>query len=130
MKERVAVLTGLLGKIALNTRTVVGDVQHFGDVFLIPVVDVAFGWGGSAGASAQPGGGTGVGSGRGAWLKARALVVMKDGEVSLLPISPEGTAEKLVEAVPDLLEKLAAIKAKADQEAEGTNGEDCGSPLL
>lgn len=111
LEERASDLIELLEEMAVNTKTVVGDPLRFGDVTLIPVVDVALGCGGSAGEGAASG--AAAGSGAGAWLRARALVVMQDGEASLLPITPEGTAEKLVKAVPDLLERLEAIKDQA-----------------
>lgn len=191
-KEHAADLIGLLENIALNTKTVVGDALQFGDVTLIPVVDVTLGWGGTMGDSTASGGpsssagkaggagagsifgmGSGIGTGSstrpgtspsagtttgaglarwfgassasaasasastgsefgtgwgaGAWLKPRALVIIRDDKVSLLPVSPEGTVDKLIEAVPDLLEKLAAIRAKTASQADDAGREKTAS---
>lgn len=123
VKESMESITEYLEK-SLSTKTVIGEPQHVGDITLIPVMDVAFGFGAGGGEGGAPGekGGTGTGSGGGAGarMSARAIIVIKGNDVSILPMNKGGGFEKLVDAVPGLIEKLATIqeKRKAEKKEE------------
>lgn len=130
VKEGFSSVTEFLEK-AISAKTVVGEAQQFGDVTLVPVVDLAFGYGGGSGEGSdkENGGGAGVGGGAGAKMTARAIIVINKGEVSVLPLTNRGTADKLIEAVPGLVEKLVSLKGSkpaapeapaADAPAEAT----------
>ncbi|HEY8417144.1 MAG TPA: spore germination protein GerW family protein [Limnochordales bacterium] len=107
----------------LNTRTVVGEPLEFQGVTLVPIVDIAFGFGAGGGEApgGQGGSGCGSGGGGGGRMKVAGVVVIKDGDVRFLPTSTGGTLDKLLDAVPDLLQK---VKAKADRCRQGERDDD------
>lgn len=115
VKESMESITEYLEK-TLSTKTVIGEPHQVGDITLIPVMDVTFGFGAGGGEGNQPGekGGTGTGGGGGAGarMSARAIIVIKGSDVSILPMVKGGGFEKLIDAVPGLVEKLAVIQEK------------------
>lgn len=94
----------------LTTKAVVGEPIEVGAVTLIPVIDVTFGMG--------TGGGTGEGvksdikqkGGSGAGLGARisptAVIVIKEEDISVIPINGHGGLERLIDMVPDVVKKI------------------------
>lgn len=108
----------------LTTKSVIGEPVTFGDVTLVPVMDLMFGAGGGGGEGRdekknETGGGSG--GGVGARLSPKAMIVIKNGEVQVLPLGKGGAIDKIVEAIPGLLEKFGAMKAqKAAPAAEPT----------
>lgn len=92
----------------LSTETIVGKPVSIGDITLIPVMDLMFGYGGGAGEGSGDNkqGGSGSGGGAGARLSAKAMVVIRDGEVQVLPFAKGGTLEKILDAIPGLVEKF------------------------
>lgn len=97
----------------LTTETIVGKPITIGDVTLIPVMDLMFGYGGGAGEApeAYKQSGSGSGGGAGARLAAKAMVVIRGDEVQVLPFSKGGALEKILDALPDLVEKFKQPKA-------------------
>ena len=96
----------------LQTKTVVGEPIAIGSITLIPIISVSFGLGGGGGEGGTSGSDTGSGTGAGAGgrVSPKAILVIKNDEVSLLPISDKGSLEKILEMVPDLVEKLNVQK--------------------
>ncbi|HEY8346713.1 MAG TPA: spore germination protein GerW family protein [Symbiobacteriaceae bacterium] len=91
----------------LSTKTVIGEPMTVGELTLIPVMDVTFGFGAGWGeGKASPGDGTGSGGGAGARISPKAVIVVRDGDIQVLPLSKGSAAEKIVEAIPGLLEKF------------------------
>lgn len=101
----------------VNENSVVGDPIVTGDgVTIIPVskVSVGFGGGGSDFVSKNlnhhenPFGG---GVGAGVKVTPVAFLVIKDGNVRMIPVATPAntTADRLVEMVPDTLDKIAAF---------------------
>lgn len=119
VKETIPAITEYLEK-AINTKTVIGEAQQFGNVTLIPVVDVMFGFGGGGGeGGTKENQGTGGGAGAGARVAAKAIIVIRDGEVTVQPLTKGGALEKMVETLPGLIEKVAAkANVKADKKEE------------
>ena len=116
VRDSISVVTEYLEK-ALSTKTVIGEAQQFGDVTLIPVVDVMFGFGGGGGeGTAKENSGNGIGGGAGARVAAKAVVVIKGGEVTVLPLTRGSAMEKIVEAIPGLVEKINLAKAAKPEE--------------
>lgn len=112
----------------VDVNSVVGEaIQTPDGVTIIPVsrVSVGFGGGGSDLNGGKPGtdGGFGGGVGGGVKVTPICFLVIKDGNVRLMSI-PEpasSTADRIVEMMPDTLEKLSAYlegknaqKGKAD----------------
>lgn len=116
VRDSIGVSTEYLEK-ALNSKTVIGEAQQFGDVTLIPVVDITFGFGGGGGeGNAKENSGNGGGGGAGARVSAKAVIVIKGGEVSVLPLTRGNAIEKIVEVLPGVLEKINFGKAVKPEE--------------
>ena len=111
----------------VNVNSVVGDPIVTADgVTIIPVsnVSVGFGGGGSdyvsrnANKSENPFGG---GVGAGVKVTPVAFLIIKEGSVRMLPVATPAntTADRLVEQVPDLLDKVSAfIESKTKKDGE------------
>ncbi len=118
MMDQKDSMEGLLDGLSnlLSTKTVVGEPISLGDVTLVPIVDVMFGFGSGSGSGCeaprggQGGTGSGSGGGGGGRVAPKALVMIKDGEVSVLPLVRGGTVERIIEMVPEVVGKLSKFK--------------------
>ena len=100
----------------IDVNSVVGEPITAGDVTIIPIskVSVGFAGGGSdfvsknANKQENPFGG---GAGGGGKVTPIAFLVIKDGSVRMLPVAAPAntTADRVVEMVPDVLDKVAAF---------------------
>ncbi|WKY46177.1 spore germination protein GerW family protein [Eubacteriaceae bacterium ES2] len=92
----------------LKEKTVIGEPIVMGKVTLIPALTVSFGMGNGGGDGSDANGGKGIGSGGGigAKISPTALIVVKNDEVEILPISKGHSFEKIVDLVPDLVDKM------------------------
>ena len=94
---------------------------------IIPVskVSVGFGGGGSDFSNKNPNAELPFGGGVGGGVKVSpiAFLIVKDGNVRMLPVAsaPNTTSERIVEMVPDLLDKISAFLDKKN--AEGAKAE-------
>ncbi|MHB1654479.1 MAG: GerW family sporulation protein [Desulfitobacteriaceae bacterium] len=97
----------------IKTKTVVGEPLKVGEITIIPFIDISFGLGtgGGGGTDEKGSKGTGGGAGTGARIAPSAVLVIKGDQVQLLPIKKAGSLEKLIEMVPDLVEKANAHHA-------------------
>lgn len=99
----------------LSTKTVVGEATQIGDVIILPLVDVSFGVaaGASLGDKKNNGGG-----GLGGKMSPNAVLVIKDGNTKLVNIKNQDTVTKVLDMVPDLVEKLTkkAPEMPSDEE--------------
>ncbi len=107
-------------KEMVDVNSVIGEPIVTADgVTIIPVskVSVGFGGGGSDFVGAKPGGDNGLAGGVGGGVKVSPVcfLIVKDGNVRMMPI-PEpasSTADRVVEMLPDTLDKLTAyLEAK------------------
>ena len=98
----------------IKTKTVVGEPIVVGDVTLIPIISVMFGCGAGGGNGTDNKGmnGTGNGGGAGAKISPNGIVVIKNGEVSMLPVKSKNNLESLVAMVPEIVTKLDLKKCK------------------
>lgn len=111
----------------VDVNSVIGEPITTADgVTIIPIskVSVGFGGGGSDFVSKNvnkqenPFGG---GVGGGIKVTPVAFLIVKDGSVRMLPVAApaNSTADRIVEQVPDLLDKVAAfIDSRAEKKAE------------
>ena len=111
----------------VDVNSVVGEAITTADgVTIIPIskVSVGFGGGGSdyvsrnANKSENPFGG---GVGAGVKVTPVAFLIIKEGSVRMLPVATPAntTADRLVEQVPDLLDKVSAfIESKTKKDGE------------
>ena len=111
----------------VNVNTVVGDPIVTGDgVTIIPVSKISIGLGGGGSDfvskhvnhQENPFGG---GVGAGVKVTPVAFLVVKDGSVRMLPVAEPAntTADRVVEMVPDVLDKIAAfIDSRTEKKGE------------
>ena len=101
----------------IDVNSVVGDPITTADgVTIIPVSKVSFGFGGggsdfvsrNVNKQENPFGG---GAGGGVKVTPIAFLIVKDGNVRMLPVATPAntTADRLVEMVPDVLDKVSAF---------------------
>lgn len=92
----------------LSTKTVVGEAKQVGDTVIIPLVDVSFGIaaGGNSGDKKN-----GAGGGLTGKMTPSAVLVIKDGHTKLVSIKNQDTLSKIVDLVPDLLDKVSNKKS-------------------
>ena len=94
----------------LKTETVVGEAIIIGETTLIPLITVSFGCGtgGGTGNSLKDGEGSGGGLGAGAKITPTAILVIKNGEVTMLPVKGRVNLENLIEMVPEIISKVSS----------------------
>ncbi len=97
----------------LSTKTVVGEATTVGDTIILPLVDVTFGVGAGAGSNSQKGSGSGAG-GLGGKMTPSAVLVIRDGSVKLVNIKNQDTVTKILDMIPDLVDKFTQPKEKED----------------
>ncbi|MBP7223224.1 MAG: sporulation protein [Sedimentibacter sp.] len=92
----------------IKTKTVVGEQIQIGEITIIPFIDVTFGagTGGGSGTEKQGSNGTGGGSGSAGKISPTAILVIKGDKVELLPIKKSANLEKLIDLVPELVDKI------------------------
>lgn len=103
-------------KEMVDVNSVIGTpIQTPDGVTIIPVskVSVGFAGGGSDYASKKPGGAEGFGGGSGGGVKVTPLcfLIVKDGNVRMMsvPTPANSTADRIVEMLPDTLDKISAF---------------------
>ena len=103
-------LEALLEKLKdfFTSRTIIGEEIQIGDITLIPVIEVTFGMGVGSGRDGdeKKQQGSGEGMGVGARAKPSAVIVIKGDQVQMLPLNTPGILEKLMEKVPDIIDKF------------------------
>ena len=109
----------------IDLNTIIGDSITTPDgVTLIPVSKVSFGFasGGSdfSGKKAEDDKNFGGGAGAGVKITPVAFVVVKEGSVRIMSIDPPAgsSVDRLVDALPDLVEKISDIVDKKKDKAE------------
>lgn len=111
----------------VDSNSVVGEPISAGDgVTIVPISKISIGLGGggsdfatkNTNPQSNPFGG---GVGAGVKVTPVAFLVIKDGNVRMLPVAAPAntTADRLVEMIPDTLDKIAAfIESKTEKKAE------------
>lgn len=100
-----ALFQGLDGVI--STKTVVGDAITVGDTIILPLVDVSFGIG--AGAFKGDNKDKGAG-GIGGKITPSAVLVIKNGQTKLVNIKNQDTMTKILDMVPDVVDRFTSRK--------------------
>ncbi len=102
-----------------KTETIFGEPIEIQGNTVIPVCKMAIGYGGGGGegegSGEQKGGGKGVGGGAGGGVKLEpaALIIAREGEISVVGIRAKGSKlEALLEMLPEAIEKLMKAKGK------------------
>ena len=97
----------------LSTKTVVGEATQVGDTIILPLVDVSFGVGAGAGNNGQKNSASGAG-GLGGKMTPSAVLVIKDGSTKLVNIKNQDTVTKILDMIPDIVDKFTKPKEKDD----------------
>ena len=99
------VMTSLLKGVdsVFSTKTVVGEPINVGDTILVPLVDVSFGLGAGAGIQDKKNKGAG---GIGGKMSPSAILVIQNGKTKLVNIKQQGGLTKVLDMVPDLVDKF------------------------
>ena len=91
----------------ISSKTVVGDAIHIGDTILLPLVDVSFAVG--AGAFHEDKKDKGAG-GLGGKITPSAVLVIQNGRTRLVNIKNQDTITKLLDLIPDVMDRVAERK--------------------
>ena len=97
----------------ITTKTVVGDAINIGDTIILPLVDVSFGV--AAGAFMQEKKNNGAG-GLGGKIQPSAVLVIQDGKTKLVNIKNQDGMTKILDMVPDLVNRFTSGKAEENDE--------------
>lgn len=97
----------------LSTKTVVGEATQVGDTIILPLVDVSFGVGAGAGNNGQKNSASGAG-GLGGKMTPSAVLVIKNGSTKLVNIKNQDAVTKVLDMIPDILEKFTKPKEKEE----------------
>ena len=112
-------VTGELERM-VNTKTVIGEPVEAAGKTIIPVTKVSFGFGSGGGEGKSDKGETGFGGGGGAGAKIEpiAFIVVSEDEARLLTISGKTDLGKIIESVPDVIDKIISAKSKKGKKEE------------
>jgi uncharacterized spore protein YtfJ len=102
LKDLIAQMEGFV-----STKTVVGEAIHIDNTIILPLVDVSMGAGAGARDKEKSGG---VGGGVTAKMSPSAVLVIKDGQTRLVNIKQQDTITKVLDMVPDLIDKFKGTK--------------------
>ncbi len=97
----------------LSSKTVVGAPTQVGDTIIIPLVDVTFGVGAGASSQEKKNGGAGGMTGK---MSPSAVLVIKNGQVRLVNIKNQDTINKIIDMVPDLIDRFTSKKDQPQDE--------------
>lgn len=100
----------------ITSKTVVGDAIHVGDTIILPLVDVSFAMGAGAFAEEKKNNG---GGGMGAKISPSAVLVIQNGTTKLVNVKNQDGLTKILDMVPDFVNRFAPGKeTAAAEEAE------------
>ncbi len=102
-----ALFQGMDGVV--SSKTVVGDAIQVGDITILPLIDVSFGLGAGAfsGEKQEKGGG-----GLGGKMTPSAVLVIQDGKTRLVNIKNQDTMTKILDMVPEVIDRFSSRKDK------------------
>ena len=106
----------------MSVNDVVGDPIQVGDVTIIPISKVSVGFGGGGADNAKAANKDAFGGGMGGGVKVQPIcfMVVKDGNVRMMPVPvpANSTADRILEMVPDTLDKISAFIDSKTKKAE------------
>lgn len=102
----------------LSSKTVVGEPTKIGDTIILPLVDVTFGVGVGASAGEKKNGGAGGMTGK---MTPSAVLVIKNGQTKLVNIKNQDTITKVLDMIPDLVDKFSTKKEDIMEDEEAVD---------
>ena len=106
---------------ALSAKTVVGEPTVVGDMTIIPLVDISFGMGAGAGMKDAPVASSGGGGIGGKMTPSAVLIVNKNGTTKLVNIKNQDTITKVLDMIPDLVDRFVPKKEAEISDAEAVD---------
>ena len=91
----------------ISSKTVVGDAIHINGTIILPLVDVSFGIGAGSFSGEKKERGMG---GIGGKMSPSAVIVIQDGRTRLVNIKNQDTITKILDMVPDVVDRFTAGK--------------------
>ena len=110
-------------KTFAKTETIFGDPLEIQGTTIIPVSKISMGYGGGAGEGQGSddkhgsGKGTGGGAGAGVKIEPAALIIAKDGDISVVGVQASSKWGELIELIPEALQKFMEAKGKESGDA-------------
>ncbi|MDO5695326.1 MAG: spore germination protein GerW family protein [Eubacteriales bacterium] len=102
----------------VDSKTVVGDAQFFGDTVIVPLVEVSFAMGAGAFDSSVRKKNSSR-AGLGGKIKPSAVLVIKDGAARIVNVGKTSAIEKAIDLAPELMNRFTkgkdATKAEKDE---------------
>ena len=97
----------------VSSKTVVGDAIQVGDTIILPLIDVSFGMGAGAFVGETKERGAGGMNGK---MSPSTVLIIKDGYTRMISVKNADTVSKLVDMVPDLINKFTKKESPEVQE--------------
>ena len=91
----------------ISSKTVVGDAIHIGDTIILPLVDVSFAVGAGSFNAEKKEKGAGALGGK---MTPCAVLVLQNGTTRLVNIKNQDTMTKILDMVPDIVDRFTASK--------------------
>lgn len=110
----------------LSAKTVVGEATKIGDIIILPLVDVSFGVGAGASAGEKKNGGGGGMTGK--MSPSAVLVIKPDGSTKLVNVKNQDTMTKILDMIPDVIDKITKKKKGADDDVSDDDAIDAAFP--
>ena len=100
----------------LSTKTIMGEPNKIGDTVIVPFMDVSFGMGAGNVSQEKKDGGAGGLSGK---MTPSAVLIISNGTSKLVNIKNQDSLGKIIDMIPDIVNKVAAKKeiTISDEEA-------------
>jgi uncharacterized spore protein YtfJ len=100
----------------ISSKTVIGEAIHVGDTIILPLVDVSFAVG--AGAAQGDKNSPNAGGGMGGKVTPSAILVISNGTTKLVNVKNQDGLTKILDMVPDFVNKFAGRKGKSSDSEE------------
>ena len=97
----------------ISAKTVVGEAVTVNDTIILPLVDVSFGVGAGAFAGDKK---NNAGGGMTGKVTPSAVLVIQNGATKLVNIKNQDSMTKILDMVPDFVNKFTSGKGKDDEE--------------
>ena len=99
----------------VSSKTVVGDAIHIGETIILPLIDVSFGIGAGAYSGEKQEKGAG---GLGGKMSPSAVLVIQNGKTKLVNIKNQDTMTKILDLIPDVIDRFESKKDKKETEQD------------
>ena len=96
----------------ISAKTVVGDAVTVKDTIILPLVDVSFGVGAGAFAGDKKNNAGGAMTGK---ISPSAVLVIQNGSTKLVNIKNQDTVTKILDMVPDVVDKITSKFGGSDE---------------